>query len=533
VIGHAPDVPPTDLQNLRESFFMPRQVGGDPPLYFILAAIPLKLLAARPVEQQLVALRVFGALLTAATVLCAYAATRELLPHARSLALAVALGLALQPMFVFIGVGASNDSLANLIGAAICWVLIRLVRYGVSLRRATVMLALLAAGALTKRTLLPETLLLLVLALGWAFVRVVRAARGLPARLAAGGLALLAIGAGVWAVVALSRADTLAADWVIPSTPAGVPSPRVLRAPGSQQPALELPPGLIALQDVPDVASEWAQNQTLHFSAHIWTARGEGRGFIAIDFGWAKTEIPFETDQAGRVVSVATFVPLYCPFLHVEVRSEQGLLYADRLVAESDRQPGLNILSNGDVGEPAFRAGSMLDQMRRYLRWRELAWVWRSGRLLEAPPMGWELPRVFFVSFWGQFGWMSLPLVGGTPWERTLALICLGGIFGTAGWLLSMRGPVWQRWAIVLVVLIAATETLLPLLYAYTQPRSQVLQQGRYAFPALVPIALILALGWRTLLPARWRTAGLVIGLGFCTLFALDALRLIERFYRM
>ena len=527
LVGHPPPTPPNNLEDARASFFMPRQVGSDPPLYFVLAALPLKLLGGSAIEQQLLALRLLGVLITTATVLCAYAAARELLPRARGFALAVALGMALQPMFVFIGAGAGNDSLANLIGAAACWLVIRLLRFGVSLRPAAALLALLLAGALTKRTLLPETLLLTLLALGWLFAQIVRAPRGL----AAGALALLALGAGAWATVALSRADALAADWLIPAT--GTPSPRVLHAPGSQQAALELPPGMVTLQDLPDVTAEWAQNQTLHFSAHVWAAQGLGRGFIAINFGWAKTEIPFDTGQHGRVVQVATFVPLYCPFLHVELRSDKGTIYADQLIAESDRRRGLNILSNSAVTEPALRAGSPLERVRRYLHWRELAWVWRSDRLSESPPLGWELPRIFFVSFWGQFGWMSLPLVGGTPWEGALALICLGGLLGTIGWLASARGVAWQRRAIVLLLLIVVAETLFPLLYAYTQPRSQAIQQGRYCFPALAPIALLLALGWRTLLPARWRTGALILGVAFGALFALAALRLIAGFYRI
>ncbi len=531
LIGHPPPAPPKDLEEVRTSFFMPRQVGSDPPLYFILAALPLKLLGARPIEQQLLALRLLGVLITTATVLCAYAAARELLPGARGFALAVALGLALQPMFVFIGAGAGNDSLANLIGAAICWLVVRLLRHGVNLRRAAMLLVLLIAGALTKRTLLPEALLLTVIALGWMFLKIVRVPRGLPARLAAGALILVALGMAAWAAVTLSRADALAADWLIPAT--GTPSPRVLHAPGTQRAALELGPGVVSLQDLPDVTAEWAQNQTLHFSARVWAAQGVGHGFIAINFGWAKTEIPFDTGKRGRVVKVATFVPLYCPFLHVEIRSDTGTIYADQLIAESDRRRGLNILTNSDLTEPALRADSTLERLRHYLHWRELAWVWRSGRLSEAAPLGWDLPRILFASFWGQFGWMSLPLVGGSPWEGALVLICLGGLLGTVGWLALGRGAAWQRRAIVLLLLLVAAETLFPLLYAYTQPRSQAIQQGRYCFPALAPIGLLLVLGWRTLLPARWRTGALVFGVAFCALFALAALRLIGGFYRM
>jgi len=532
VLGHPAPAPPPDLEAARALFFMPRQVGSDPPLYFILAALPLRLLSSFSIEQQLLALRLLSLLMTAGAVLCAYGAARELLPRARGFATAVALVLALQPMFIFIGAGAGNDSLANLIGAAICWLVIRLARRGFSVGRAIALLALLLAGGLTKRTLLPEVLLLGLLGFGWTIARIVRAPPGLPARLAAGVLTMLALGAGAWATLVSSRADALAADWVIPVAEAP-PSPRLLLAPGSGQAALELPPGLIALQPLPDVASEWAQNQTLHFRAHVWTARGAANGVIAIDFGWAKTEIPFETDPRGRVVEVATFVPLYGPFLHVALRSVSGTIYADQLIAESDRRPGLNMLANGDVTEPALRAGSALARISRYLRWRELTWVWRSDRLLEPPPLGWQLPRIFFDSFWGQFGWMSLPLVGGTPWEGALALICLGGLFGTIGWLAAARGAAWQRRAAVVLILIVAAEALFPLFYAYTQPRSQAIQQGRYCFPALAPIALLLVLGWRALLTARWRTVALIVGVVFGALFSLAALHLMITFYRI
>jgi hypothetical protein len=535
LLGHPPPAPPPDLEAARALFFMPRQVGSDPPLYFLLATLPLALLRSSSIEQQLLALRLLGVLMTAATVLCAYGAARELLPRRLGFAVAVALLLALQPMFISIGAGAGNDSLANLIGAAICWLVIRLARHGFSVGRAGLLLALLLAGGLTKRTLLPELLLLSLLCLGWAIAWVVRIPPGLPARLGVGALALLALGAGGWLIVESSRADAFAADWVIPlkDVKDAPPSARLLQAPGSRRAALELPPGQIALQPLPDVESEWAQNQTMHFRAHVWTAQGAGRGAIAIDFGWAKTEVPFETDPRGRVAEVSTFVPLYGPYLHVLVRSESGTIYADRLVAESERRPGLNMLSNSDLAEPAWHTGSALARLSRYLRWRELDWVWRSGRLLEPPPLGRQLPRIFFASFWGQFGWMSLPLVGGTPWEGALALICLGGLCGTIGWLLGARGLAWQRRAVVLLALIVAAEALFPLLYSYAQPRSQAIQQGRYCFPALAPIALLIVLGWRALLPPRWRTAALIVGIAFGTLFSVAALQLIVTFYRI
>lgn len=527
LVGHALPQPPHTLDDARAAFFMPRQVGGDPPLYFLLSALPLKLLASAAIETQLLGLRLLGAFLTAGAVVCVYGAARELLGNDR-FALAAGLVVALQPMFMFIGVGVGNDSLANLLGAAICWVLLRLMRYGAGVRRLALLLALAVLGLLTKRTLLPELLLLALVGAIWATVRIGGRLRDWHARLGAVA-ALLGIGLCMWTVFNSGRDRAGAADWN--GNSATVLASRVLAAPQSGRAALMLPLGQSAVQELPDVAAEWAQNQQLHASAQVWSAAGPAHGTLVIDFGWATAEQPFDADDQVRTVRVATFIPLYAPYLHVALRSDAGTLYAAGFSAESDRQRGLNLLSNADVSEAGYRFGALPTQLRHYLRIRELGWAWRSGGLLQPPPLGWELVRIFFVSFWGQFGWMSLPLVGATPWEGTLALVCLGGLLGSIGWLVMPGHPAWRRRAVVLLLLIIVAGVLLPLLNAYTQPRSQTIQQGRYLFPALAPIALLLVLGWRTLLPARWRLGGLVVAVAFGLCLSGAALQLLARFY--
>lgn len=523
--GQAPDPPPQTLSEARGIFFMPRQVGTDPPLYFALAAVPIRALAGRSVETQLLAVRLLGVLLTVGAVVCAYGAGRELLAEDRGFAFAVGLLVALQPMFVFIGMAAGNDALANLLGAALCWALIRAVRRGLTGRRALVLLALALLSVFTKRTLLPEVLLLALIGFGLALRRLARMPLGRAARLGLGA-ALLVIALGARSALAGAYEQQVAADWY--TLHAG--APRVAAAPGTGLAALELRPGQSATQTLPAVAAEWAQNQELAFSARVWAAGGAASGRLAIDFGWATTEVPFEASTEGQVVRVRTFIPLYCPYVQVAICSDTGTIYADRLDAQSDRQRQVNLLANGDL-RPGINSGSLPARLTRYLRLNELAWAWRSGRLLEPPPLGWELPRIFFVSFWGQFGWMSLPLVGATPWEAALGLICVGGLLGTAGALVWPGQPPWRRWALVLLLALVLAGLLFPLLNAYTQPRNQVIQQGRYLFPALAPIALLLALGWRAFLPPRWRARALVVWVAWWALFAAAGLHLILRAY--
>ena len=57
--------------------------------------------------------------------------------------------------------------------------------------------------------------------------------------------------------------------------------------------------------------------------------------------------------------------------------------------------------------------------------------------------------------------------------------------------------------------------------------------QGRYLLPDLAPLALFLALGWRSLLPAEWHRAGALILVAWFVIFNLAALTtaIIPAFY--
>ncbi len=117
--------------------------------------------------------------------------------------------------------------------------------------------------------------------------------------------------------------------------------------------------------------------------------------------------------------------------------------------------------------------------------------------------------RTTFQSFWGQFGWMSVPL---HP-PVYLALAGLSGLLlaGFLVWVLDRRRPPltpFQRRGAALLALSALLTVLSYLWYNATF----VQHQGRYLFPALVPMALAGALGLDGWL--RGRVGALVVGLG-------------------
>jgi len=135
-----------------------------------------------------------------------------------------------------------------------------------------------------------------------------------------------------------------------------------------------------------------------------------------------------------------------------------------------------------------------------------------------------------FKSFWGQFGWMALPLDGvlGGWIYRGFALLVLAGV---AGAILARRlglareqGPARQPIARPACIILLTTVLLVVLQFLYYNIEFQQ-WQGRYLFPALVPIALTLVYGldyWRARLLSRWEALRWLTPLALTSLVALD-----------
>jgi len=106
---------------------------------------------------------------------------------------------------------------------------------------------------------------------------------------------------------------------------------------------------------------------------------------------------------------------------------------------------------------------------------------------------GWlsDWARITFQSFWGQFGWMGVPLSDGIYRALLIlsALIVIGAILALLLWQKSLTSVQRDSLLVMLsaVVLVSAA-------YAYYNLK-YVQFQGRYLFPALVPIACAMIAG--------------------------------------
>lgn len=129
-----------------------------------------------------------------------------------------------------------------------------------------------------------------------------------------------------------------------------------------------------------------------------------------------------------------------------------------------------------------------------------------------------------FQSWWGMFGWLSVSLPSWLYAALLAFTLISGGLF-LAWWWRRRKGltPAQARAFTALAGL--ALITGLGFIWYNTK---YVQHQGRYLFPALIPVALALALGWQTAL-SRWprieRWFWLVFALA---LFILDGYALLR-----
>ena len=141
-----------------------------------------------------------------------------------------------------------------------------------------------------------------------------------------------------------------------------------------------------------------------------------------------------------------------------------------------------------------------------------------------------QMSNTAFKSFWGQFGWMALPLDGvlGGWIYRGFALLTLAGLTGALLFIHQSRRPEPPAYLsrISRPVFIVMLTTLLLVIAQFLYYNIEFQQwQGRYLYPALIPIALTIVCGaeyWRARLLSRWRWLRWLTPLALTSLFALD-----------
>lgn len=482
-----PDPPPDSFAADPFLLRSGRQVGDEPPTYYLIPAMLCRLDAS--IETRLRLMRVFGALLWGATGMAvAWGWSGGAAGGLRILHPAV---LALLPMPAFIAASANNDGLAAA-AAALCFAaVLRLERCGWRWRWALLALAAAGLAVATKKTAAFLLLWLAVLAGVHLWIGLRR--RGWRRRwlLAAAAAASLSI-AGLAALPSPAPAGWRSAGWPLPVARVQSEGGWAVRV------ADRSPLGYARLyQSVTGPAALALRGQRVLLSAEVRADDGApATGRLTVRDAAAVSQVRFVAADQWQTVTVSHTVAPAAGYVKIAVAPGAGDAPAE-LGSLLVRRVTLN-----EVGGSADAVGLSNPQFSDAARLGEavlapLADTWQQFRPRLAAAQDW--PRyplytaLLFPGFWGNFGWLQAPLPN---WiYGLLAVVCLAGLVGAWQVLRDGSDPlrgVTASWlgAAVLALLLA----LLPMVGRDWQP------QGRYLFGALVPITGLLLIGLDRLL---------------------------------
>ncbi len=122
-----------DLEASNEAVWIGVSQVGDPPLYYVLASLPLRFLSTSDVTLQLYAARFVSLGLYLLSILCAWGMLQELVSDDHILRWMVPLSLALLPGFTDLMTSVNNDVGAVVLFCLFLWGSLRLIRRGFSL----------------------------------------------------------------------------------------------------------------------------------------------------------------------------------------------------------------------------------------------------------------------------------------------------------------------------------------------------------------------------------------------------------------
>jgi hypothetical protein len=493
-----------------------------PPLYYLLASLPARLIPPDQVDAQLYAGRLVSLALFLVTLLAAEGMVRELTAPGNPLRWMVPLSIALLPGMVDLMTSLNSDAGAVAFFSFFLWGSVRLLKRGFSSGDFIWGLAATVACLLTKNIVfvaLPIFLVVLVFSLLRGARRVI--AWGLigVAVLASLALSLTWGDAALWYRSSLQPKATravnsqavlgthvLRVDATVPASPAWLPAP--------------------IYQHVPLADAGHLLGKPVTFGVWMWASRPVHASMPILHNGPAQFSKPVDVTvkptfqaitatlsaNAGRIwVTIAPGLPAgqapvtmyYDGFVLADGVRPVGSppQFSDSSGAQGQwgGRPFQNVLRNPSIEQATFYFRPTVDRLgARLLPDHTLpslilaslldpagtAWFYRSSALR------------LFRTFWGLFGWANVPLLGYAPY-RLLAIPSLLALLGLGLAVFRFRRKI--PWDIVFVFGLVSLGTWgVSLVRAsiYTAIYKVYLPVARYAQPAIIVTMLALNLGW-------------------------------------
>lgn len=499
---------------------------GQPPLYYILASIPIRLTNSFDVTEQLYAARLTSLILFLLTVFTANGLIIELTSADNPLRWMVPISIALLPGMPNLMTSVNSDAMAVMVFSLFLWGCVRLIIRGVNIYRILWVLGALVLCILAKETsyaailLLPGALLFSIFQSGrWRWVAWVIC------------LASIVIGVIVtfsWGDVALWYRNTNQSK---PTRTASIHAPvgeyvfeLQSQTNGNQQSSPKL------YQLLPQEKITNLQGKTVTVGAWIWANKPVQAEIITLTTSeYNSNELEhtqkLSIGETPIFYSFSTTVPKHTTrawvFVSNTAKDDASVvtLYYDGLVLTEGKFPSgttpvwENFVGNsgtweGKVFENIVRNSSAESGGLRLRPWVDLfgekilpPWERPSMVLysvLDMPGAGWYFTVTaenLFKSFWAKFGWGNVPMIGSkTYWA--LGIVTLVGALGT---LFSLKATSKKtQWEALLFL---GGASLAVWIFSWVRGSYYLIYKpyipsSRYAYPVIIPTVTFLCLGW-------------------------------------
>jgi len=494
----------------------------EPPLFFSLAAIPLRIFSYTIVEQQLYAARIVSLILFMITIIASWGAIWEITHEGNPLRWMVPLSLALLPSFVDVMTAVNSDAAAVAIFSLFFWGSVRLMKRGFNLIDAIWVLATAIMTYYTKNTAMYAIIFVPIAMMFSIFKYRFRK--------------YLWIMIGVVAVFVLLITFDWgdAASWyrcTAQKSPTRTDQTHILGDYAFRlETAAEITPGWMHafFQPIKIEKGKTLSNQTVTFGGWIWASEPVQIESPIISTPSSQASISLELTQTPTFFAFQTTLPEDAWrtwfVLARRLPSDRDIeIYYDGLVfAQGDYpiesspvfnstlgtygkwggKPFQNLLQNpsAEVSGPRIRSfiddlGTKVlpDRTRMSLILTSVLDLKTSGYLYRT-----STDRLF-KTFWATFGWGHIHLIWNW-YYWVLGVFSLIGFLGIFIWLIHR--PISIPWDLVfyialIVLVVWGATTLRGAIYLAVS--KLYIPVARHTYPIIIPTLLALCVGW-----AKW-----------------------------
>ncbi len=496
------------------------------PLYYFLAAIPLKFMVDSSIEAQLYAARLVSLLLLLLSVLAGWGIAREVTRSGHPARWMLPMSMALLPGFADVMTAVNSDASAVAAASFFLWGSVRLVRRGISALDLAWTLAALGLALFTKKTAYPVVAIFPIVLcfalfrgkwrrLAWALVGLVFLV-----------IPLLAI---QWDDVMLWQRYTSQDEPMRLASPQAVLGRYVLgldlRAPIT--PSWNPPASHI----LPVETARPLGGQPVTLGAWIWADAPTSGPALVIGSGDNFFSRSISLDREPQFYAIHATLPEESWRTWVDVAAQMSAdgdrpaegarwIFFDGIVMVEGHRPldeapvfsgpeGLsgewggqaftNLLRNPSFEQAGPRFRPWLDNLGARVSPNNIRPSLLFTFLFDTPGTSWFLKASLLRlvnTFWGWFGWGHVALIGTNVYTILLWItwFLLGGALIAV--LRRWRSLQWDMaFVLGLALALSWVATLLRGVIFLVSTRLYV-PVARYTFPAIIPLLLLLCLGW-------------------------------------